>query len=346
MTPRGCTIVFYHYVRDVERTPFPGIKGLSVAGFEAQLDWLQARYDVVDGPAFEGAVLTGVGFDRPTALLTFDDGFVDHYEHVFPLLNSRGLGGIFFLAGGTLGENPVLLNVHKTHFLLSQLGADRFTTEVGAALEGEGVSTGRHESTVSGASHGREGIYRYDEAPDVRIKRILNYEAPYPVADRVLSRLFALHVGDAAAFAVKIQQKVMQHPKGEPPAKLELTAIVEAEQQVVAGMNYRLRLKVKVDGETLISAAEGNGPVNALDLALRKDLGKYQTYIKGLELTDYRVRILNGGTEAVTRVLIESQDETGERWTTVGVSPNIIDASFQALMDSIVYKLVRSHAPT
>src|SRR5262252_1875203 len=104
-------------------------------------------------------------------------------------------------------------------------------------------------------------------------------------------------------------------------------------------------VKVKVEGETLISAAEGNGPVNALDLALRKDLGKYQSYISGLELTDYRVRILNGGTEAVTRVLIESQDETGERWTTVGVSSNIIDASFQALMDSIVYKLVRSGAP-
>jgi 2-isopropylmalate synthase len=104
-------------------------------------------------------------------------------------------------------------------------------------------------------------------------------------------------------------------------------------------------VKVKVDGEHLISAAEGNGPVNALDLALRKDLGKYQSYISGLELTDYRVRILNGGTDAVTRVLIESQDETGERWTTVGVSPNIIDASFQALMDSIIYKLVRSGAP-
>jgi 2-isopropylmalate synthase len=104
-------------------------------------------------------------------------------------------------------------------------------------------------------------------------------------------------------------------------------------------------VKVKVDGETLISAGEGNGPVNALDVALRKDLGKYQKYIEGLELTDYRVRILNGGTEAVTRVLIESQDETGTRWTTVGVSPNIIDASFQALMDSIVYKLVKSGAP-
>jgi 2-isopropylmalate synthase len=104
-------------------------------------------------------------------------------------------------------------------------------------------------------------------------------------------------------------------------------------------------VKLKVVGETVISAAEGNGPVNALDLALRKDLGKYQKYIAGLELTDYRVRILNGGTEAVTRVLIESRDETGEHWITVGVSPNIIDASFQALMDSIVYKLVKSAAP-
>ena len=104
-------------------------------------------------------------------------------------------------------------------------------------------------------------------------------------------------------------------------------------------------VKVDVAGEMLISAAEGNGPVNALDVALRKDLGKYQSYIEGLRLVDYRVRILNGGTEAVTRVLIESEDEAGERWTTVGVSPNIIEASFQALMDSVVYKLVKSGAP-
>jgi 2-isopropylmalate synthase len=104
-------------------------------------------------------------------------------------------------------------------------------------------------------------------------------------------------------------------------------------------------VKVKIGNDTLISAAEGNGPVNALDVALRKDLGKYQKYIEGLKLTDYRVRILNAGTEAVTRVLIESEDETGEHWATVGVSPNIIDASFQALMDSIIYKLVKEKVP-
>ena len=195
MITAGCTIVFYHYVRDVERTPFPGVKALSVADFAAQLDWLQARFDLVDGPTFERAVVTGVGFGRPTALLTFDDGFVDHYEHVFPLLRSRGLGGIFFLAGATLGASPTLLNVHKTHFVLARLGAKRFAREVADALEAEGMPV------PHGGSGEREGVYRYDEAPDVWIKRILNYEAPYPVADRVLSTLFERHVGDSGVFA-------------------------------------------------------------------------------------------------------------------------------------------------
>ena len=100
-------------------------------------------------------------------------------------------------------------------------------------------------------------------------------------------------------------------------------------------------VKVRVDGETYLNAGEGNGPVNALDVALRKDLGKFQPFIQDLELVDYKVRILNGGTGATTRVLIESRDGAGKRWFTVGVSPNIVDASFQALSDSITYKLVR-----
>jgi len=199
---QGCTSVFYHYVRDVERTPFPDIKALSVAGFAAQIDWLQARFDLIDGATFEHAVLAGTGFDRPTALLTFDDGFIDHYEHVFPILRDRGLGGIFFVAGGTLGSAPVLLNVHKTHFLLSHLGANRFTEEVATALAAEGVD--------AGVSKHREGIYRYDEAPDVRIKRILNYEAPYPIADRVLSTMFTRHLGDLGAFARELYLSAAQ----------------------------------------------------------------------------------------------------------------------------------------
>ncbi len=102
---------------------------------------------------------------------------------------------------------------------------------------------------------------------------------------------------------------------------------------------------VNGDKEPLWSVGEGNGPVNALDRALRRDLGRYQKYIETIELVDYKVRILTGGTEAVTRVLVETHDTaTGARWLTVGVSPNIIDASFEALLDSINYKLVKDGA--
>jgi peptidoglycan/xylan/chitin deacetylase (PgdA/CDA1 family) len=192
MSVSACTVVFYHYVRDVERTPYPGIKALSTADFAAQLDWLAKRFRIIDGPTFERAALGEIALDEPSALLTFDDGFVDHYAAAYPEMRRRGLGGMFFVAGATLQDPPSLLNVHKTHFLLSALGAERFAAVVEAALDG--VWTPNTGTT-------REGIYRYDEAPDVRAKRLLNYELPYDIADRVLDVLFRDHVGDPEVFA-------------------------------------------------------------------------------------------------------------------------------------------------
>jgi 2-isopropylmalate synthase len=102
-------------------------------------------------------------------------------------------------------------------------------------------------------------------------------------------------------------------------------------------------VRLIIGDERLMSVAEGNGPIDALNAALMKDLGKYSAMLKDLRLVDYKVRILasNKGTGSVTRVMIESADGDGGRWGTVGVSNNIIDASFQALHDSIVYKLLR-----
>ena len=105
---------------------------------------------------------------------------------------------------------------------------------------------------------------------------------------------------------------------------------------------------LEVDGKKIICEGEGNGPVNALDNAIRKNvnkLAKYSEYLKDLKLVDYKVRILNTGTEAVTRVSIESTDSKGKNWFTIGVSPNIIDASFKALVDSLDYKLFKDNAP-
>lgn len=108
---------------------------------------------------------------------------------------------------------------------------------------------------------------------------------------------------------------------------------------------------VKIDGEKKLSVSEsldenGNdrGPVNALARALAKDLGRYQSKIKDMRLVDFKVRITQGGTEAVTRVIIDSEDGQGRRWSTVGVSANIVDASFEALLDAIRWRLVHGHA--
>jgi 2-isopropylmalate synthase len=103
-----------------------------------------------------------------------------------------------------------------------------------------------------------------------------------------------------------------------------------------------------VDGQEIVCEGSGNGPVHALDNAIRSNVdnvGKYSRYLKDLKLVDYKVRILNTGTNAITRVSIESTDSTGKNWFTIGVSPNIIEASFKALIDSLDYKLYKEKAP-
>ena len=93
--------------------------------------------------------------------------------------------------------------------------------------------------------------------------------------------------------------------------------------------------------ESQDESGNDRGPVNALALALAKDLGPFQSAIDDMKLVDFKVRITDGGTEAVTRVIIDSEDGKGRRWSTVGVSPNIVDASFEALLDAINWKLIR-----
>ena len=108
---------------------------------------------------------------------------------------------------------------------------------------------------------------------------------------------------------------------------------------------------VKIGEERMLSVSESHddtgsdrGPVNALSRALAKDLGPYQGVINDLHLVDFKVRITQGGTEAMTRVVIDSEDSNGRRWATVGVSPNIVDASFEALLDAVIWKLVQDKA--
>jgi peptidoglycan/xylan/chitin deacetylase (PgdA/CDA1 family) len=189
-TPGDALVVMYHYVRNPEQTPFTELKALRLGEFEAQLqwlarDWAPATYDTFEAGA-RGAL------PSRAALLTFDDGFVDHYEAVFPALRARGWSGVFFVAGAALDDPPRLLNVHKTQFLLATLGAAAFAREVEGAVA----------STAGGNALGhRAEVYRYDQTPDLAAKHLLNYELPFGEADRVLSALFARHIGDETAFA-------------------------------------------------------------------------------------------------------------------------------------------------
>ena len=112
-----------------------------------------------------------------------------------------------------------------------------------------------------------------------------------------------------------------------------------------APLNGEVVIKISIEGRPSMQVAEGNGPVNALDAAMRKALLPVYPELEDVRLVDFKVRILTPqeATAAVTRVMIESADADGHRWSTVGISANIIDAAYEALHDAITYKLFRSH---
>lgn len=147
---------------------------------------------------------------------------------------------------------------------------------------------------------------------------------------------------EAAEASVAMMLK-RQQAEYEPPFEL-IDYFVNVEHRDGRGTFAEAMVKVRVNGELIHTAAEGNGPVNALDIALRKALKPIYPELSSFHLVDYKVRILDGenGTQATTRVLIDTQNGT-KRWSTVGASTNIIEASWRALADAIEYGLTVSH---
>ena len=275
-------------------------------------------------PAYADHFEIGIDKDKLTGLTKLSHAF-DELMNRQPNRHAPYVGASAFATKAGIHASAVVKDPHTYEHVEPQLvGNTRKVlvsdqagkSNVLAELERIGVNVDRNDRRVG----------RLLE--EMKAKEALGYA--YEGADASFELLARRMLGDVRdyfeveRFSVNVERR--------HNARGELTSVSEA------------IVKVAVDGETLISAAEGNGPVNALDLALRKDLGKYQRHIADLELIDYRVRVFQGGTDAVTRVLIEFADAAGERWTTVGVSPNIIDASFQALLDSINYKLMKAGA--
>ncbi len=172
---------------------------------------------------------------------------------------------------------------------------------------------------------------------DPKIKKLL---------DEVKDREFIGYSYDGADASFELLARRIM---GEIPRYISIKEYhVSVKKDKLGKIISSAKAQLEVDKKLILCEGEGNGPVHALDNAIRNNidkLAKYSKYLKDLKLVDYKVRILNTGTEAVTRVSIESTDSKGKNWFTIGVSENIIEASFKALVDSLDYKLFKDNAP-
>ena len=194
------TIVAYHYVRDAVATAFPSIKGLPVADFQGQLDYLQRHYTVV-GQQEVAAALAGEGELPPNpVLLTFDDGYVDHFVSVLPMLSQRGLQGLFFPAAKPVREGSVL-DVNKVHFVLGAVADSEILVQaVRDAVEENRARFGLHPVDAYWREYARAS--RFDPAEVTFVKRMLQKGLPEALRRQLLDSLFRTHVSaDEAAFA-------------------------------------------------------------------------------------------------------------------------------------------------
>jgi peptidoglycan/xylan/chitin deacetylase (PgdA/CDA1 family) len=203
------TVVMYHYVRDLERSRYPLIKGLRTAEFRQQLEHLRRNYTVVRMEDVVAAFCDAAPLPPRAALLTFDDGYIDHYVTAFPLLREFGFQGAFFPPAGAVVRGE-LLDVNRIHFLLASL---RDPLPLVAAID---AFVREHQAT-----HGLDNPAeywtrwgqpnRFDTAEVIYIKRMLQVALPRELRNQLARQLFAQVVSvDEAAFAQELYVTVEQ----------------------------------------------------------------------------------------------------------------------------------------
>jgi peptidoglycan/xylan/chitin deacetylase (PgdA/CDA1 family) len=207
---RTITIVMYHYVRDLERSRFPAIKGLSIERFRRQLDYIQAHFTPITiEDLLEASSANKTDLPPDAILLTFDDGYSDHFANVFPLLDDRGIRGCFFPTAQAVLEHKVL-DVNKIQFVLASVSNPRLLLdEVFSSLDEY-----RAEYEVGSKEYYLESMreqHRYDSSDVTLLKRLLQRELPEAVRSEVVKRLFARYVtSDETNFACELYMSVDQ----------------------------------------------------------------------------------------------------------------------------------------
>lgn len=189
---RDLTIVMYHYVRSLTKSRYPGIKGLEVAEFKDQLLYLTRNYHPVTVQAVANSIRTGEALPPKAVLLTFDDGYVDHYLNVFPLLHDLGIQGAFFPPVSAAKEGK-LLDVNRIHFILASA---RDPHEVKRDLDSR-VDSYRDEFQLSStqeywSKYGQRS--RFDSAEVIYIKQMLQHALPEELRRHFARELFAKYV--------------------------------------------------------------------------------------------------------------------------------------------------------
>ena len=206
---QALTIVMYHYVRDLERSRFPAIKGLSLERFHRQLDYIESRYAPVTVEAVLASMEGTARLPENAILLTFDDGYSDHFANVFPLLDARRIQGCFFPPAQAILEHRVL-DVNKIQFVLASVpDAVALLDKVFATLPefSSDYDLKMREAYLASITE----QHRYDPREVTVLKRLLQRELPEPVRAEIVRRLFAQHVTvDEAAFAAELYMSVEQ----------------------------------------------------------------------------------------------------------------------------------------
>jgi peptidoglycan/xylan/chitin deacetylase (PgdA/CDA1 family) len=204
------TIVMYHYVRDLERSRFPRIKGLSLERFHRQLDYIQTKYNPVTiQDVLEVQRSSRKEMPPNPILLTFDDGYIDHFTNVFPLLDARGIQGVFFPPVQAITEGKVL-DVNKIQFILASV------SDAGALLEQvfRSITEFRSEYDLKTKDEYLAAIteqHRYDLREVTVVKRLLQRDLPEPVRVAIVDRLFIEHVScDEVTFASELYMSADQ----------------------------------------------------------------------------------------------------------------------------------------
>lgn len=273
----------------------------------------------------------------PTLLLK--PGFADRFDTGIAMENLPQVKSVALLLDDILNRTP---NRHAPY-----VGASAFAHKGGIHVSAVMKDPSTYEHVDPAKVGNQRVILVSDQAGksnviDRLVAAKINVDAKDPAIDRILFEVKQKEMdgysydGVGASFEILALQQLDRLPQffGVQGYTVNITNDGTGETRSEADVS------LVIDGETVTGRGTGNGPINALDMAMRGDLKRYSVAIDKMRLVDFKVRILNTGTEAVTRVTIESVDENGTSWRTIGVNANIITASFEALKDAVIYKLL------